>query len=141
MDAETLLQRSGWFPGRRIDVAGDLAFIRSEGFAATPAAERFLEEYSGLVISWETHRNPLVLSGSEAARGVDAGWCEAYSEAIGLVLSPVGVYSHMTLYVDPSGGLWGGFDREYGQVGSLLDVVRETFLEPPRPFDRLLDSD
>ena len=141
MDAQSLLQRSGWFPGRRIDVTGDLASVMSGGFAVTPAAERFLEEYSGLVISWETNPNPLVISGREAARGVDAGWCEAYSEAIGLVLSPVGEYSNMTLYIDPSGELWGGFDTEYGQVGSVLDVIRETFLEPPRPFDRRLDRD
>ena len=139
MDAQSLLQRSGWFPGRRIDVGDDLAFVKSEGFEVTPAAERFLEEYSGLTVSWNTNSNPIVISGREAARGVDAAWCEAYSGAIGLVLSPIGEYSMMTLYIDSSGELWGGFDSEYGQVGSLLDVIRETFLAPPRPFDRHLD--
>ena len=141
MDAQTLLQRAGWFPGRRIDVADDLEFVKSEGFTVTPAAERFLQEYSGLVIDWETNRNPIVISGREVARGVDAGWCDAYSKAIGVVLSPVGEYSHMSIYIDPAGALWGGSDSEYGLLGSLMDLIRGTFLEPPTPFDRHLALD
>ena len=141
MDAVTLLRRAGWSPGRSVDVAEELAFVASDGFPVTPAAERFLSEYSGLQISWGTKSNPLILSGRVAARGVDSGWCEAYSGAVGLTLSPVGEYSNMTLYIDPTGELWGGFDAEYGQVGSLLDVIRETFLEPARAFDRRLDDD
>ncbi len=113
----------------------------SEGFPATPAAERFLSEYSGLQISWETKSNPLTLGGRVAARGVDSTWGEAYSEALGVTLSPVGQYSNMTLYIDPAGDLWGGFDDLYGEVGSLLDVIRETFLEPPRPLDRRLAAE
>ena len=124
-----------------IDVADDLEFVRSEGFAVTPAAEKFLQEYSGLTISWETNRNPIVISGREVAEGVDAGWCDAYSQALGMVLSPVGEYSNMTICVDPSGGLWGGFGAVYGHVGSLLDLIRGTFLEPPKPLDRHLELD
>jgi uncharacterized protein len=50
VDAQTLLERAGWFRGRRVDVADDLDFVRSEGFTVTPAARLFLEEYSGLTI-------------------------------------------------------------------------------------------
>lgn len=138
MDAETLLRRSGWFPGRHVDVVDELAFIEAEGFQVTTSEVVFLTEFSGLQIASETRDDPLVLSGRAAARGVDSGWCEAYSAALGLVLSPVGVHSNMTLYVDSNGDLWGGFDELYGQVGSLLDVIRETFLESPRAFDRRL---
>lgn len=138
MDAETLLRQSGWFPGRHVDVVDELAFIETEGFQVTPSATGFLTEFSGLQIALETHGDPLVLSGRAAARGVDSRWCEAYSEALGLVLSPVGMHSNMTLYIDSEGDLWGGFDELYGQVGSLLDVIRETFLERPRAFDRRL---
>ena len=140
MDALTLLHRSGWTPGRRVDVSEELAFVVSEGFQTTPAAEGFLREYSGLRVSWETKSNPLVLGGRVAARGVDSSWCDAYSEALGFTLSPVGQYSNMTLYVDPNDDLWGGFDDDYGRLGSLLDVIRETFLEPARPFDRRLET-
>lgn len=141
MDAVTLLRRSGWFPGRNVDVTDELAFIAAEGFQATPAAEGFLSQYSGLQIAWESKSNPLILSGRVAARGVDSAWCDAYSAAIGLTLSPVGQYSNMTVYIDPTGELWGGFDDDYGRVGSLLDVIRGTFLEPPTPFDRHLELD
>ena len=141
MDALTLLRRSGWAPGRKVDVADELVFMVAEGFRATAAAEGFLSEYSGLQISWETKSNPLILSGRVAARGVDSGWCDAYSEALGVTLSPVGQYSNMTLYIDPSGRLWGGFDDLYDGVGSLLDVIRETFLEPGRPLSRTIGAD
>ena len=116
-----------------------MAFVISDGYAVTPAAEDFLRQYSGLEISGESSANPLVLSGRVAARGVDPGWCDAYARALGVVLSPVGQYSNMTVYIDQSGELWGGFDEDYGRIGSLLDLIHETFIGPPKPFDRQLD--
>ena len=141
MDALTLLHQAGWTPGRNVDISRDLAALSVEGFPITSAAEDFLREFSGLQVAWGTKDNPLIVDGAMVARDADIGWCEAYSLAIGLQLVPVGEYAHMTLYVDPQGGLWGGVGNEYGQVGSLLDVIRQTFLEPTRPFDRRLDDD
>lgn len=140
MEAQTLLRAAGWFEGRDVDVEDELAFIRGEGFTASAASESFLREHSGLIISDDTTTNsdPVVLNGALAAYDTGCGWSERYSEAIGMVLSPVGVYSHMTVYVDPNGSLWGGYDADYGQIGSVLDLIHETFIGPPKPFDRTL---
>jgi hypothetical protein len=140
MDALTLLHEAGWFPGRSVDVAGDLAALTAEGFPITPATHEFLSEFSGLQIIWETKDNPLTVNGAIVAGDADIGWCEAYSTAIGSQLVPVGEYAHMTLYVDPDGGLWGGVGNEYGQIGSsLVDVIERIFLKPRQGFDRRLD--
>lgn len=139
MDALTLLHEAGWFPGRNVDVTGDLAVLTAEGFEITTAAHDFLREYSGLDITWETKDNPLIVNGATVARDADVGWCEAYSTEIGSRLVPVAEYAHMTLYVDPDGGLWGGVGNEYGQVGSsLVDVIERIFLKPGQGFDRRL---
>lgn len=137
MDALTLLHLAGWTPGRRVDVARDLEALRVEGFPITSAAEDFLQEFSGLQITWESKDNPLIVDGVVVARDADVGWCEALSAAIGSQLVPVGQYAHMTLYVDPHGALWGGVGDEYGQVGgSLVDVIDRTFLNPGQRLDR-----
>lgn len=141
MDALTLLRRSGWFAGRSIDVSADLAALSSEGFQLTPAAQDFLREFSGLEITWESKDNPLILDGAMVARDADVGWCEAYSAATGSQLVPVGEYAQMTLYVDPTGGLWGGVGNEYGELGSsLVGVIERTFLRPGQRLDRRVDA-
>ena len=143
MDALTLLRNAGWREGRRIKVADDLETLRAEDFPVTDIAERFLSEYSGLSIAPEGGRRPLVINAGLAARHVFPGWAEAYSKAVGSVFVPVGEYSHMTLYIDLGGGLWGGYDREFGKGGSsLLEVIQGMYIdEPGWRFDRLLELD
>lgn len=140
MDASTLLRNAGWFPGRTVDVSRDLAALSAAGYEITPAAAKFLAEYSGLTIVGDTKSNPLIIDGAFVAGDVDPEWGSAYAEAIGTTLVAVGEYSHMTLYIDAEAGLWGAFDSEYGRGGSSLEeVVQGIFLEPRWRFDRHLD--
>jgi len=143
MDALTLLREAGWYPDRSVDISADVEALRAEGFEVTETAERFLREYSHLSITGETKSSPLIIDGVVVVRNADTGWCELYSEAIGTVFVPVGDYSHMTLYVDLDGDLWGGFDGEYGQGGpSLLEVIQGMFIDQPGwRFDRRLELD
>lgn len=113
--------------------------IQRHGFVVVPSAAGFLGEFSQLKVRWETNPNPLEISGSLAAGGVDPGWYAEYVKSLGFELTPVGEYSNMTICIDPSGELWGGFDDEYGHEGSLIDLVRSIFLEPVRPFDRRVE--
>ena len=139
MDAEALLRRAGWRPGRSVAITADAEALRAEGFAVTEAAEAFLREFSHLVVAWESQARPLLFDGVEVSRNADPGWCDLYSEAIGSRLVPVGEYSHMTVYVDEVGELWGGFDGEYGHRGSVLDLIESIFLRTPRGFDRRIE--
>jgi hypothetical protein len=142
MDPLSMLTAAGWFQGRQVDIEKDLQALASEGFTSTPAAEAFLREYSGLAVALPGRRDPLVIDGGKVARNADIGWSEAYSEEIDAVLVPVAEYSMMTLYVDPSGGLWGGVDNDFGRLGSTLpEVIEEAFLSsaPDKGFDRHVD--
>jgi hypothetical protein len=143
MDALTLLRAAGWHPGREVDTGLDVAALGAEGFEVTEAAERFLREYSGLTISSRTNPNPLIIDGLAVAPNADVGWCELYSEAIGSTLVPVGEYSSMVLYVDQIGGIWGGFDNDYGRGGSSLEeIVSGLFIDQPGwRFDRRIELD
>jgi hypothetical protein len=47
-DVEAVLRRSGWFPGRAVEISGYKA--RLPGFLWHEAAERFLEEFGGIYV-------------------------------------------------------------------------------------------
>ncbi len=140
MDAHELLRGAGWAIGRSVDISTDIADLARAGFSVTPAAEAFLREYNGLEIHSETTTTPLLIDGSYVARTTVVEWCEAYSAAVGSTLVPVGEYSHMVLYIDAEGGLWGAYDNVFGRGGdTLADVVQGLFLEPKWTFDRRLE--
>ena len=139
MDALQLLRSAGWQPGRAIDVAGERDALQREGYETTPAAEALLMEYSGLTVRGSHHDDPLVIDATAAARDVFPGWANRYSAAIGSTLVPVGQQSHMTLYVDEAGWLWGGFDTQFGYCGNdMTEAVRLLLLEPGWQLDRNL---
>lgn len=74
---------------------------------------------------------------STRQRVSDPEWCRTYEDTAGISLLPVGGQSHMTLFVDTQGAVWGGFDAEYGQLGATLDEVVHDLLVRPRPRRRL----
>ena len=141
MDATSLLRDAGWYPGRSVDVTDDLKALVAEGYEMSAAAVEFLRQYSHLRILEPNNLNPLLIDGVLAARNADPAWCEAYSGAIGSPLLPVGEYSHMTLMIDPEGGLWGGFDNDFGRGGSSLpELLQGMFIDRPCwKFDRSVD--
>lgn len=137
MDALQLLRAAGWQPGRRVDIDGERVSLLQEGFELTPAAEALLTEYSGLTIRGGPHDDPLVIEAAAAAGDVFPGWATRYGASIGSTLVPVGQQSHMTLYVDETGRLWGGFDTQFGHCGDdMTEAVRLLFLEPAWLLDQ-----
>lgn len=140
MDASELLGRAGWEPGRRVDVAQAQADLAAEGIAVVPPAVAFLAEFNGLSVHSEDGRKVVRISGEEAGRHADPEWCEAYAEAIGRRVTPIGEYSHMVLLIDDEGAFWGAFDADYGYMGdTLLDVVQGLLVDPGlRRLDRVV---
>ena len=138
MNARDLIVSAGWFPGRNLDVLSALTAFQQAGFAVVGPAEAILAKYSNLVVrSDSAPRQELWLDGKRAAEEADRDWCAAYEARSGQVLTPVGGYSHATIYVDEAGRFWGGFDFEYGLVGdSIGEMVNGLVLEPgSRRFD------
>ncbi|WP_326836840.1 SUKH-3 domain-containing protein [Amycolatopsis rhabdoformis] len=130
-NSHDLIQMAGWTPDRNVDVAAELRELDEAGFAVTRFVPRFLAGYSGLTIGSQDATRALVIDGHKAARCADPEWCTAYAQAIGMPVTPVGEYSHMTLVIDETGRFWGGFDQSYGLLGSdLVDVVHGLLVEP-----------
>ena len=131
MDASDLLRASGWRPGRSVDIREDLSALLGEGFPVGDAAEAFLREYSRLTIEMPGKANHLIVDGVVAAHHAFVGWGEAYSEAIGQRVVPVGEYSNLMFWVSTDGDIWATFDDDYGRAGaSLPEVVQGLFFEP-----------
>ncbi|MEV8027960.1 SUKH-3 domain-containing protein [Cellulosimicrobium funkei] len=136
--ARELLLRAGWSSDRRVDVETMVGELEVAGHSVVPAARRFLEVFSGLMVTEDEGRRALRIDGHEAARHADPDWCKAYAEGIGRAVTPVGDYSHMTLVIDEVGAFWGGFDADYGLIGeSIVEVVEALLIKPgSRQLDR-----
>jgi hypothetical protein len=140
VDADVLLASAGWYPGRVVDVSEAERAWLAEGCTVHDEGPALLREFSGLTVWAADKRRSLWFDGERALRDIDPAWCRAYSEDSGRLLLPVGGYSHMVLLVDEVGGLWGGFDAEYGQLAdSVTEAVRVLLIDPgSRHFDRRL---
>lgn len=126
------LLAGGWTPGRRVDVASDLAAYQEEEyeFEPWPELEAFLTEYSGIGV-WEGDpRSTIWIDGAAAAKAADPGWAEAYEEVLRTQLAPVGGYQPMFLFLGRDGRLYGGFDREFGYLGETLPEAMNSIWHP-----------
>ena len=128
-DAQGLLAKAGWFPGRRVEVDSMLSELELAGHVLVSPVGDFFSEFSGLVIFAEDDRKSVSIDGHDAARRTDRGWCVAYADGIGSPVTPVGEYSNMVLMMDESGAFWGGYDDLYGFMGSdIVDLIGELLL-------------
>ena len=139
--ARKAIERAGWFPGRKVDVSSALAALELAGFNFGSAAEAILSEYSSL--EFRDPASPgqrLWIDGARAAQECDPDWCSAYEAGSDQVLTPIGGFSHATIYIDDGGRFWGGFDLEYGLLGDSLDELVHALVVLPgsRPFDHQL---
>jgi len=136
-EAERLLRLAGWFPGRRVET-GAVEQLAARGHLVSPAAVELLTEFAGLTVG-EPDQS-LWVDGQRAADDCDPAWCAAYGIEVGRTLTPFGAYSHMSLLVDDRGGIWGGFDAEYGYLGdSLASVVEALVVTSTGRLDRRLN--
>lgn len=140
MDAQTLMSQAGWFASRRVDASAAVSELASAGYVVVEPITGFLREYSGLTIMTPDGSRQLWIDGERSAAEADPEWCRAYADGAGLPLVPVGGYSHMSILIDGSGRLWGGFDAEYGHLAdSMMELVHVLLIEPgSRRLDRRL---
>jgi len=116
--------------------------LSAAGHSVVAPARAFLAEFSGLrVISPDATRS-LLIDGDNAARHADPDWCAAYADELGVAVTPVGEYSHMTLVLDAGGVFWGGFDADFGYLGEGIEGVIDRLLIHPgsRRLDREVEA-
>jgi hypothetical protein len=115
---EMQLRTAGWSADRRVDHAAADSALNAEGYATWAGLQEFLREFSGLVISAKQTGRSVWFDAEKAVQDVDPAWPRAYAEIVGSSMVPVGGYSHMTIYMGRDGRLYGGFDNEFGCLGS-----------------------
>ena len=128
------LGRSGWFPGRFVEVDGDLAALRREGCEIFEELTDFFREFSGLTIHFERNGYPdeLWFSGIRASEFMPMGWVEDYSRRLGMTLAPIGEThgGYLTVLIGEDGSFYGGFDDEFGSLGAsvveMMDNIMHT---------------
>ncbi len=49
--AEQQLRKSGWYPGRKVDISDQIEFWESHGYQTFDAAVKFMEEFGKLHIA------------------------------------------------------------------------------------------
>jgi hypothetical protein len=133
-----VLRTSNWHPGRRVDITDDLVALEREGYAQFPAATNFLREYSGLTVKFYRNgfdRNDgadeVWFSVSRACELLDPAWTEEYSRRARVQLVPLGATyrEHLALLIGVDGNWYGGFDDEFGLVGSDVLDLMENLIE------------
>lgn len=120
---QKLLERAGWFPGRRIDISRYEEVLRTSRSPVHECVREFLSEFGGLHVETlkkgrDFHADPC-LAASEFY--IDDEGLSEYNITVGAALCCVGVASraHMMLLMDQSG-------RMYGVVDDLIYVIGDT---------------
>jgi hypothetical protein len=106
------------------------------GFHFWNGLVRFFEEYSGLTIRSPRDSREVWIDFSTAIRVSDPDWIKAYEDRASRKLAPIGGYSHMTLCIAEDGAIYGGYDNEFGRIGSdICEAVDSLLNRPPVPLD------
>ncbi|OLF05243.1 hypothetical protein BLA60_36925 [Actinophytocola xinjiangensis] len=128
LSATQYLERSGWFPGRRVEIDRDLKAFRDEECETFDQVTEFLREFSGLTIGFMRYGSPdeLWFAADRACESVSLAWAEDYSQRVGVAMLPVGAAyrEYLTILIDENGAFYGGFDDEFGSLGvGVLEMV------------------
>ncbi|MGN9805040.1 SUKH-3 domain-containing protein [Micromonospora sp. L32] len=142
LDLSELLTRSGWHPGRRVDVEDVLSVWRQGGYRASSAAVEFVQEFNGLELAYpryfpEDGVDGLSLDAVSGTRGISQSLVREYEERVHEELCPVGraASGHMTLVIGPSGKVYAGYDKYLAVFGenwreALSNIINR--VQPPR---------
>jgi hypothetical protein len=137
-----MLRRSGWLPGRDVDTTDVVARLEGCGFRVSSAARHFLGKYYGLRF---VHQPCLEIGGSTkctttsfdplvVATERDVWFAERCVPVTGVDLCPVGTDGfHLTIYMSPDGGLWGGKDSYVYAYAEAESGLFEKMLAGERP--------
>jgi hypothetical protein len=125
LDQQTLnaLQEGGWSPSRRINLSEFELLAKECGFLISDPIREFLGSFGNLHVMCRTVNkdNYFHFYPRRATEDIDLTWVhKTYSERLeGAKLFVVGqAYSnHMTLMMDQTGKVYGGFDDDLFMVG------------------------
>lgn len=128
-----LLSRAGWTPERRVAVDDLISRLRADEHDIVPPFRDLMAQFSGLVISSVDGRRTVEFEMDHVLAITGPGWCEAYAEEIGRLVTPVARHdAHLALLIDESGEFWGGYDALYGYMGKdIFQAIEWLLIDPP----------
>lgn len=117
-----LLAAAGWMEERKVDVEPQLAALRANGFSVWPEVTPFLEEFSGIVLSFvrNDRLDTAWVDPVRATSWADRPSVEAYEDRLGVKLVPVGYanHDHLLLMASDGGRFFGGYDAFLADLGA-----------------------
>lgn len=128
-----LLSRAGWTPDRRVAVDDLVTRLRDGDHDIVAPYRDLMAQFSGLVVSSDDGRRTVEFEIDHVLAVTGPGWCEAYGEEIGRLVTPVARHdAHMVLLIDESGEFWGAYDDLYGYMGKdIFQAIEWLLIDPP----------
>jgi hypothetical protein len=127
------MRQTGWYPGRQVDTTAYEAALQAEGYPVHPIVVEFLREFGGLslVVAQEDPSRSYNRFHFDAARAAERIYVEAvesdYNIRIGAHLCAIGeaYQNHMTLLMDDTGRVYGGYDDTMAYFGESGEAAIE----------------
>lgn len=120
---ERRLRVAGWFDGRRVDIAAQMACLDAEGYSPTPGLIALILEYSHLTFS-DVLRGDITVDACIAVRRTWRSSVRYWSHRARVELYPIGICgADATLVADDNRFTYVGFGEELSVLGRFPDDV------------------
>ena len=125
------LENAGWKENRQITTDGIQQNLTDAGYKWFDEAEKFLREFAGIRVEFKTERgttDSFHFDAIMANEGFDIAWVRLnYRGRVGKDLCVIGqgFCDHMTLLMDDSGRVFGGYDETLVLIGRSGDNAIE----------------
>ncbi|WP_285399412.1 SUKH-3 domain-containing protein [Lysinibacillus sp. fls2-241-R2A-57] len=136
-----LLQKAGWFKGRKVDISKYIASLINGEYIIFNRAADFLKEYGDLIIQFENPKRSdsyftLTINPIEAASSIFREVSKSYEKYCAESFVIIGEIPtmEMTWYISSSGKFYGGYDDSLISLGddfyhALYNIVSGAELE------------
>ena len=125
-----ILEELGWYINRKVDLKDVRKHILAKGYSWSNIIELFLIQFAFLEHS-KVHFNVF-----KAENDIDPSWIQkVYSNKIGKTEFCVigqAYNNHMTLFMDTSGEIYGGFDESLYLIGNdYISAIENIYFDKP----------
>jgi hypothetical protein len=128
-----LLEKAGWYEGRKLGYEGISEMIKNEGYAVLPNVISFLQEFMDLKVIFKNKRNgikddDITFSFEEATHlEVSERINGEYSQRIGKELCPIGTAyrKYVALMMSNDMCVYGGYDSDLFKIAdSGIEAIK-----------------
>lgn len=141
------LQRSGWYPERRIDISDELKIFERENYPIFPVVLDFLKQFGKLQIVYsishivEGHTSQFYFEIERALKMFRRETVDTYMEDSGIVFCPIGITKSSLFLVMSADGKVYGIYKDMLFIGESGEQAIENIINrnPSNPFPIIPD--